>query len=287
VSSNLAFSPNGKLIAAGYGKTSVRLWTVKTREAWRTLYGHSCYVKTVAISKNGHILASGSDDQTIKLWRISSGGICGTLHVYHGFASCLSFSPDGSLLGSASDRGEAAIWNARTCQQIHVVDIMTEILWLKFSADSRIIVTNFGAHCLPLLPSSAATADVQTDSCYTLAVSDPWLTCDLENLLWIPPQYRTHVVATHDHAIALSLESGEAVILTFDFSHGRPWEDMTSSPAPNPTDEPLGERPESDVALARTSERRQTWHALKRHIKSSLIFGSPQKQLGRAEDATG
>jgi COMPASS component SWD3 len=71
---SVAFSPDGKTIAAGSSNRSVRVWNVKTGEEIQTQpMRHSEQVIAVAFSPDGQILASGGHDKTIKLWDWKTG----------------------------------------------------------------------------------------------------------------------------------------------------------------------------------------------------------------------
>ena len=79
---NIAFSPDGKLLAAGGaevnsngGSNGVRLIEVATGQVVRPLTGHTGWVGTVAFSPNGKLLASGSRDTTILLWDVFVGRV--------------------------------------------------------------------------------------------------------------------------------------------------------------------------------------------------------------------
>ena len=73
----LAFSPNGRLLAASAGEDrTVRLWDVASGKQRAIFTGHTDDVKDVAFSPNGQLLASrirqGFDDNTARLWKVPS-----------------------------------------------------------------------------------------------------------------------------------------------------------------------------------------------------------------------
>jgi WD40 repeat protein len=73
---SLAFSPDGKTLAAGTGDQDVKfvkpariaLVDLSTREERQTLRGHRGAVQSVVFSPNGRMLFSGSQDMTVKAW---------------------------------------------------------------------------------------------------------------------------------------------------------------------------------------------------------------------------
>jgi WD40 repeat protein len=102
---SLAFSPDGKVLAAPGPRNSLILWGAAIGKEIRRLEGHTGRVSTVAFSPDGKVLASVSaEDHTVRLWDPDSGTL---QHDWKTDATALAFSPDGKVLalGTLGDGG--------------------------------------------------------------------------------------------------------------------------------------------------------------------------------------
>lgn|GEM_PF-6632190 len=64
----LAFSPDGKVLAAGSNYNYIVLFDTSTWKELKTLKGHNKEVNSISFSPDGKTLASGSSDGTIRFW---------------------------------------------------------------------------------------------------------------------------------------------------------------------------------------------------------------------------
>jgi len=115
----IAFSPDGKTIAAAFRDESIRLWDVETGHLQATLAGHRHVVDTVAFTPDGTRLASGSWDETIKIWDLATFRQVATLKAPFRVHS-IAFSPDGKILASAGASPTIRLWRTATDDDVTV-----------------------------------------------------------------------------------------------------------------------------------------------------------------------
>ena len=98
----LAFSPDGKMLAASQG-TAIRLWSVETGKLLQRFIGHTAAVDDVRLSADGQRLVSCGGDGVARLWDLGgSKEIASWNNTYSSPASMIA-GPDGeSVLAPAS-----------------------------------------------------------------------------------------------------------------------------------------------------------------------------------------
>jgi WD40 repeat protein/tRNA A-37 threonylcarbamoyl transferase component Bud32 len=106
----VAFSPDGRLLAAGSGRKGepgqVKVWDLKTRQEIFCLRGHPEFVSCLTFSPDGRRLATGNGGVRtpgeVKIWNVSDGRELFSLPRQKYPVWDLAFTPDGDRLAVAS-----------------------------------------------------------------------------------------------------------------------------------------------------------------------------------------
>ena len=149
--SAVAFSPDGKLLAAAYGDGTVRLWNPATQQAVGAPIPAATSpegVFSMAFSPDGKLLAITSDSGTVRLWNPATGQAVGAslpadTAPIEGVTS-VAFSPDGRLLAIAGDAGTVRLWNPATGQAVGAPFLAVAnggLNGVAFSPDGKLLAT--------------------------------------------------------------------------------------------------------------------------------------------------
>jgi WD40 repeat protein len=114
----VAFSPDGKRLAAAGGDQTVVLWDVDGRRPAATLAGHDDAVVGVAFSPDGKRLASASRDGHVVLWDVDRREPTASLAEHTDVVSGVAFSPDGQRLASGSRDKTVILWDVESGQRL-------------------------------------------------------------------------------------------------------------------------------------------------------------------------
>jgi WD40 repeat protein len=138
----VAFSPDGKLIAAAGGDPArfgeIKIWSVAERKELRSMRGHRDNIFAVAFSPDGAKLATCSYDRLIKIWDVATGEEIKTLKDHTDAVFAVAFSPDGKRLASASADRTVKIWEVASGQRIYTLsDSLDAVNTIAFHPSGR------------------------------------------------------------------------------------------------------------------------------------------------------
>ncbi|WP_437329392.1 eIF2A-related protein [Sorangium sp. So ce381] len=114
---NIAWSPNGKLLASAGDDQTIRLWNADTGKEIARLEGHINFVRTVAWHPDSRLLASGGSDQTVRLWDTSTGKQIARLEGHANWVKVVAWHPDGTLLASTAGDQTVRLWITDTFKE--------------------------------------------------------------------------------------------------------------------------------------------------------------------------
>jgi eukaryotic-like serine/threonine-protein kinase len=138
----LAFSPDGRTLAAGESKDLIRLWDVNGRRERATLAGHRGPVFSLAFSPDGKTLASGSWDKTVRLWDVAGKKERATFHGHREPVFSLAFSPDGKTLATGGFDQTVRMWDTTTGRERFRINGHTAaVVSLAFAPDGQSLAT--------------------------------------------------------------------------------------------------------------------------------------------------
>ncbi|XXF75915.1 WD40 repeat domain-containing protein [Myxococcaceae bacterium GXIMD 01537] len=136
----LAFSPDGKLLAAG-GDRDVYLWSVPDGAPLGQLAGHTGKIWALAIDATGTLLASGGSDKLVRLWDLPRRQPLRQLDVGERVRA-LAFTPGDNHLLTAGMRQPIRLWDAADGRLLRSMDEgSVGVLSLGVSPDGRFLAS--------------------------------------------------------------------------------------------------------------------------------------------------
>jgi eukaryotic-like serine/threonine-protein kinase len=141
----VAWSPDGQLLAAGSWDHKVRVWRANDGTLMHTLE-HPGRVQSVAWSPDGLFLASGGGykDQTMRLWRARDGILLQTMQQASQVMS-VAWSPDGQLLAAGLSDMTVRLWRVGDSVLIRTFEGHTDVVHsIAFAPDGQTLASAAG-----------------------------------------------------------------------------------------------------------------------------------------------
>ncbi|OAX84576.1 hypothetical protein ACJ72_01054 [Emergomyces africanus] len=209
----IIFSPDGKNLAASYHNHAIVIWDLTTKKRRCVLKGHVANVEQLAFARDGRFLASGSMDSSLRLWDPATGKSLGILQSQRGPILAMAVSSDSRAIISENDK-VITIWNTTTKQIIMEFDLKHK--HVVNDAEALVSPPSLFAS-LAMLPLTAFDWEMDKLICPVapLCVRQPWVVYELEDILWLPEQYRSPraSMGIHNDIIALGGGSNRLMII--------------------------------------------------------------------------
>ncbi|MEM7247485.1 MAG: WD40 repeat domain-containing protein, partial [Acidobacteriota bacterium] len=109
----LAFSPDGRRLAAVSDDGFLRTWSVDEGQELLKLQAHAVQAHGLAWSPDGSRIATGGSDRVLRIWDAVTGDELAMLSGHELYAYTLDWSPDGQVLVSGSGDATVRVWDAR------------------------------------------------------------------------------------------------------------------------------------------------------------------------------
>ncbi|HEV7805385.1 MAG TPA: TIR domain-containing protein [Solirubrobacteraceae bacterium] len=144
---DVAFAPEGRLLATGSEDNLARLWTVGHEIVLvGELQAHTSPVTCVAFNASDTLLATGSADRSIKLWEVETGKRIGkptgSLEDHADIVRSVVFHPDGSTLATAGDDHTIKLWNPHTNRILRTLEGHTHaVVAVSFLAGGELLAS--------------------------------------------------------------------------------------------------------------------------------------------------
>jgi RNA polymerase sigma factor (sigma-70 family) len=134
----VAFSPDGRKLAAWEKDGPIRVWDTETGEETRLLTDGLTHAGRAAFSPDGKTLAVGDGGRVIRLLDITSGTERVTTKGHRGGVTALAAAPDGRTVFTATNEGMIHRWDGRTGRELgRLAGHKDEVSSLTLSADGR------------------------------------------------------------------------------------------------------------------------------------------------------
>jgi WD40 repeat protein len=106
----IAFSRDGKLLAASTTAALATIWDVETACPVVTLAWPSGEANYVAFSPDGKAFAIGGEDETLRVWNVPDGTLRADLIGHTDAINWVAFSPDGNTIATAGRDTTVKLW---------------------------------------------------------------------------------------------------------------------------------------------------------------------------------
>jgi WD40 repeat protein/serine/threonine protein kinase len=158
--SRVAFSPDGRILAARCTNDTVKLWNVATGEEMRRL-NNAGDVLCLSFSPDGQTLATGNWAGEAQLWNVATGKRGLPLQGHTAEVWSLAFSPDGRRLATGGTDQSVRLWSVSSGrEESKLMGHGSEVWAVAFSPDGQTLATGGKDEMVMLWSNAPKRAEV-------------------------------------------------------------------------------------------------------------------------------
>ncbi|PYH67712.1 Pfs, NACHT and WD domain protein [Aspergillus vadensis CBS 113365] len=138
---NVAFSPDNRMLACTSDDRTITLWDTATWNIKHTIHDEHVLDLTV-FSPDSNFISAGPLQNSVQLWSTKSGTLEHTLKGHADYATTVAFSPNGQLVASGSHDKTVKLWKVTPGKEESSLDYHSEpIEGVILSPDGRLVAT--------------------------------------------------------------------------------------------------------------------------------------------------
>jgi WD40 repeat protein len=135
----VATSPDGKLGLTA-GGDKIRLWNLADRSVARDLTVPGANIGTSSFSNDSQQFVTGSDDGTIHVWNVVNGELLGKIGDGDAAITSLTYHPLNKILLSTSESGTAKLWQLPLIQPKTLADNTVAVQAIAVTSDAKQVI---------------------------------------------------------------------------------------------------------------------------------------------------
>jgi WD40 repeat protein len=140
---DVAFSPDGRVLASGSWDNTIKLWDTSTWKELRTLEDYHYrlgMVTSISFSPDGRLIAATSRNDGVGIWEVVSGAQ--KVVVKHTNVLAVAFDTEGIRLVTAGEQGVVKVWDASSGTELFDLKGHTDdVISLGFSGGGNLLAS--------------------------------------------------------------------------------------------------------------------------------------------------
>jgi serine/threonine-protein kinase len=177
----VAYSKDGRFLAAAGDTTEVDVWNVTTQAFTATLHTTGKSISRVDFSPDGNLLVAGGDDGLVRVWDVTKGTKFEDMKGLLGHIGTSRFSPGGKYVVSADTQGVIMLWavqgGTQSSLRTYTSDDNSAINDVIFTPDGKYLISAHASHVIRIWNIQSGSV-VRTLSGHTDAVNGLSITHD-------------------------------------------------------------------------------------------------------------